>query len=230
MESRHPLETRIGHVFRNPDLLQTALIHPSARYEFNLPEDNQRLEYLGDAVLGLVTAHHLYAIKADDDEGALTIKRSAMAGTVPLARLARRMGLGEFLVFGRGEANGGGCEKAGNLADALEALIGAVYLDGGLEAAWRVFEHLFLADTGDISAADGHDNPKGRLQEWAQRHGWPVPVYTIIGEEGPAHLRRFTVAVAIADQGGATATAGSKRAAEAEAARLLLGKLETPSN
>jgi len=219
------LEQAIGYTFLTRGLLDQAFIHPSARHELNLTADNQRMEYLGDAVLGLVAAEYGYHHHAGHDEGRLTMLRSALASTSSLAETARALGLGALLVLGRGEESSGGREKESNLADALEAVIGACYLDGGLGAARRVFEALFQPAIERIDQLIPEDNPKGRLQEWAQQRGLSCPVYTVLEEEGPSHQRRYTVEVRVGTFPAALGNGSAKRIAEAAAARTLMEHL-----
>lgn len=221
------LMLRLGYTFRDPLLLTLALTHPSARNEHNLPDDNQRLEYLGDAALGLAIAATLYLDHADLGEGELTVRRSQVTSTPALATVARALGLGPALILGRGEEQSGGRDKPNNLADAIEAILGAAYLDGGLDAVRAIVEKSIAPhlDTGTSGDATNH---KGILQEWAQQHGRGCPRYTITHAEGPAHQRLFTVTVSL-DQGEtATGTGASKRTAEQQAAREMLRKIASP--
>jgi len=218
------LESKIGYAFRRPEILRLALTHPSARTELDLSDDNQRLEFVGDAVLGLLAAEYGYLHFHAMDEGDLTQLRTTVTRTGTLAEIGRGLGLGAFMIFGRGEAAGGGAIKARNLADAVEALIGAAYLDGGLPAASRIFTRLFTGSIGDPSFA-ARDNPKGLLQELAQKKGLPLPGYAVLSEEGPSHHRHFTIQVRIGDSYEATGSGSSKRIAEAAAATTLLTRL-----
>lgn len=221
------LQTSLDYTFRDTNFLHLALVHPSARNEWALPDDNQRLEYLGDAVLGLIAAEHGYRMNATLDEGQLTMMRSNISSTEALAAIARRTGLGRHLVLGKGEESSGGREKDNNLADTLEAVIGASYLDGGLEAARRIFARLFIPFMEDIAAASTSDNPKGRLQEWTQARGLPPPRYEIQAEEGPPHQKTFVMEVRAGDELSAHGRGSNKRSAEADAARNLLARIET---
>jgi ribonuclease-3 len=220
------LETLINYTFKDPSLLEQALTHSSARHERGLVFDNQRMEYLGDAVLGFLTAAYLYHHHPDLSEGPLTTWRSAVTSTAPLAAIARTLHLGSAIILGRGEESSGGREKENNLADALEALLGAVYLDGGPAAAETVFRHVFIPVLGQIRE-QAVDNPKGRLQEWAQQHALPCPVYEVVEESGPPHLRWYSVRARLNAEHQSLGQGNSKRSAETEAARNLLLKIGT---
>jgi len=216
------LEARIGHVFRKGELLVRAMTHSSIGSPTR--PDNQRLEFLGDRVLGLVMAEAL--LKADETatEGRLAPRLNALVRGETCADVAREAGLGEALRLGRSEMLTGGRRKQALLADAVEALIAAVYLDAGLEAS----RGLVLRLWGDRLARVAEDarDAKSNLQEWAQARGMPPPLYSEIAREGPDHQPRFTVEVKTADGASARASALSKRAAEQEAAALLLARLE----
>ncbi len=223
------LQKTLGYRFRDLAWLQLALTHSSARHELNLPDDNQRLEFLGDAVLGLLTADYGYHAHSERDEGVLTILRSSAASSPALAHIARTIGLGDYLILGKGEDASGGRGKEKNLADALEALIGASYLDGGLEGARRVFQHLFVPAMEQPAPAEGPANPKGELQEWAQARGLACPEYEVIKTEGPSHQPVFQVEVRLEPNAIASGAGPSKKIAEMEAARLLLAQLTNQS-
>lgn len=208
------LERQIGYRFKDRALLLAALTHPS--YRFEGPEgtqDNQRLEYLGDAVLGLLAAQHAYERHADADEGRLTVLRSRVASGRSLAETARSIGLGAYLRMGKGEERSGGRERAGMLADSLEAVFGAAWLDGGLRAGEKIFRKLVVPRLTDPDA--GSDNPKGSLQEYAQRVLQCVPEYDRLSVDGPAHAPIYRVRVRV---GECEATGEGKTRREAEAA------------
>lgn len=219
------LEQRIGHRFADRALLQEALTHSSAkRRGRHGKRSNQRLEFLGDRVLGLVIADLLVARFRDEAEGALSRRHAALVRRESLAEIGRALGLGEWLVVARSEEEGGGRTNPSILADALEAVIGALYLDGGLPVAvefittrWRDA----LAGMGEPPR-----DPKTALQEWAQAHGLGLPRYDVAGSEGPAHAPRFHVTIVLGDLPAVSASAGSKRAAEQAAAAALLAQLE----
>ncbi len=219
----------LGHRFRRPAALERALTHPSLRNERGLEStpDNQRLEFLGDAVLGLLAARYLHQLPEELDEGTMTKYRSLLTNRGTLAQIGEQWGLGPLLRLGKGEASSGGAHKDSNLADAVEALLGAVYIDGGLKASEKVFSLHFLPRLERLrgEGADA-DNPKGALQEFTQRHWQRSPTYRILGEEGPAHDRLFLAAVLWEGREIATGRAPSKRAAEARAAAAALPLLQ----
>jgi len=221
------LEQRLGYVFKDRNLLVRALTSPSFRTDRPDADglDNQRLEFLGDAVFGLLTAQFMYERYADEDEGALTVRRSHLASGRGLADLARRAGLGAYLRLGRADEAAGGRDKSRSLTDAMEAVFGAAWCDGGLSAAEAIFNALDVgADDQPIDAKT--ENPKGMLQELAQRHAWPdSPAYELVNAEGPSHAPVYTVRVRVADGRDAIASGSTKRAAEAHAAQALLERL-----
>ncbi len=191
-----PLEKRIQYHFKKKALLETALTHPSSRYETpDTVADNQRLEFLGDAVLGLLAADVLMERNPEAAEGHLTKLKSAMTSGSALASAARTLGLGEHLRLGKGEAASGGANRDSNLEDALEALLGAVWLDGGLKAARKFFERNIFQPLE--SAEPVLENPKGMLQEYAQKKGYPIPDYKVLESSGPDHARRYCVEVTV---------------------------------
>ncbi len=215
------LQQSIGYTFRDANLLSIALIHPSS----NKKENNQRLEFLGDSVLGLVVAELLYSLFPNEQEGELARRHAALVRGETLAVIATDIGLGDALMMSNGEAATGGRSNASNLEDALESLIGAMYLDGGLDAAkafilprWTALAQQTLTPPKDA---------KTTLQEWAQARGLPIPVYTLTNQVGAAHAPEFTIEVLVEGYAPASATANAKRAAEQEAARLLLETLGT---
>jgi len=199
-------------------LLLRALTHSS--YVHENPdagaEDNERLEFLGDAVVELVAAESLYRAHPDASEGSLTLQRAAIASTGGLAALARGVSLGQSLRLGRGVDKGGGRDLDSLLANALEALFGAVYLDRGLEQARRLYERLAA------SAQPGQRNYKGRLQELTQGAGWGVPGYGLLEVTGPGHKRLHLVQVRVGERVLADGAGLTRRAAEQEAARRAL--------
>ena len=220
------LEKSIGYTFRDRKLLDTALVHRSYRFENSgIDYDNQRLEFLGDAALGLVSAASLYDSMRQSDEGTLTHQRSRITSGRALARIAQRIGLGAELMLGRGEEQSGGRQRESNLADVLESVLGAVYLDGGMKAVEKVFEKLFLPE---IALATGRweENPKGELQELCQRLWHCSPQYRFVSEKGPSHERVFTVDVMIRGAVAGRGRGSSKRSAETEAAAAALEKVD----
>ena len=217
------LEEQFGYTFQNPLLLAEALTHPSLAYETHRAHfDNQRLEFLGDAVLQLVFTHELFRTFIDYNEGNLTKLRARLVSRTALAVYARARGLGAHLLMGRGEEASGGRDRSSTLSDAFEALLGAIYLDGGLEAARSVILRLCAAELARITAEPKEVNPKGQLQEMLQALSASSPHYTIIASEGPDHQKRF---VARVDWKGCTLGTGSglsKKLAETAAAEAAL--------
>jgi ribonuclease-3 len=215
-------EGRIGHVFRQPAHLICAVTHPSISSPTR--PDNQRLEFLGDRVLGLVLAEALLAADGKASEGQLAPRFNALVRKETCAEVARDIGLGEVLKLGRSEMMSGGRKKDALLGDAMEAVIAAVYLDAGFEAAKALVLRLWGTRVGRVET-DARD-PKTSLQEWAQARAMPPPRYTELGREGPDHQPQFTVEVTLENGAAETARAGTKRAAEQAAARALLARLE----
>ena len=209
-----------GYGFRDPALLREALTTPACRMVRPDAPDNQRLEFLGDAVLGMLAAERLYAAFPEEAEGPLTVRRTHMVSAAALCAAADRHGLIPRLRRNRGAK--ALSPKAKTVADAVEAIIGAAYLDGGFAAARTVFEALELATQGEADDA-GFDNPKGALQERAQALKPPRhPVYELVKSSGAAHAPVFTVRVTVEGLGTAEASAGNHKQAEAAAAANLL--------
>lgn len=215
----HPLEKILDHAFSAPALLEAALTHPS----LGKGQNNQRLEFLGDAVLGVIMAELLYGMYPQESEGELARRHAALVCGDTIAQVAEGCGLGQFIRMASSEATLGGRENPSNLEDVCEALIGALYLDGGLAPAKAfVLKHWErLARAVDAPPKDA----KTRLQEWAQGKGKPIPAYTLLAAEGPAHAPLFTVQVEVQGLPPVSAQARSKRAAEQQAAACLLEKL-----
>lgn len=216
------LEGRLGHTFRTPDHLLRAVTHASISSPTR--PDNQRFEFLGDRVLGLVMAEALLDADPAASEGQLAPRFNALVRKETCADVARTLGLGEVLKLGRSEMLSGGRRKEALLGDALEAVIAAVYLDGGFEAAKALVLRLWGGRIGAVDS-DARD-AKTALQEWAQARGMPPPTYTEAGRTGPDHQPLFTVAVTLESGARAEAQAGSKRIAEQQAAKSLLARLE----
>ncbi len=214
------LQDRLGVRFADPALLRTALTHASAVGDDREASDNERLEFLGDRVLGLLAAETVYARDADAEEGRLARLLNAIVRKESCAKIAERMDLGDALIMARGEARSGGRAKKAILADACEAVLGAAYLDGGLEAARRIFER-FWTPLFEEMTARVHD-PKSALQEWLQAQGKPAPDYRVVARGGPDHRPTFTVEAVALGLAPIEAEASSKRAAEQAAARALL--------
>jgi len=213
---------RLGHDFARPELLVRALTHGSIASPTR--PDNQRLEFLGDRVLGLAMAEALLAADRGASEGQLAPRLNALVRGETCAEIAREIGLGEVLKLGRSEMLSGGRRKEALLADALEAVLAAVYLDAGWEAA-RALTLRLWGDRLRRVEPDARD-AKTVLQEWAQAQGMPPPRYEMVDRSGPDHAPRFRIAVTLADGRAAEAEgAGTKRAIEQAAAQALLGQL-----
>lgn len=220
------LQGSLDYSFADSILLEQALTHPSCAGDCPGPlPDNQRLEFLGDAVLQLVVSLDLFQANPDMPEGELTRARAAMVNARHLARVADRVNLGDVVRLGRSEEVSGGRRRQSTRADALEAVLGAVYLDGGFDAAQRVIRRL-LED--DLSAPEDilvDDNPKGALQEYTQRHLRLAPEYEIISVSGPEHAPSYEVCVRIGDSVTCHGSGGSRREAEKEAAAAAIALL-----
>src|SRR5512143_1382499 len=210
--------------FKNPALLTRALTHRSYLNEHPEaePEDNERLEFLGDAVLDFVVANWLFRQHPDFNEGRLTSIRSALVRAEKLSELANQIGLGEHLRLGKGESSSGGRTRQTLLADAFEAVIGALYLDQGMRAVQRWLAPLLQDEVEAIIVAQGDRDAKSALQEWSQALRHITPHYRTVGEAGPDHAKRFTVAVFIGSEEAGRGEGPSKQiAAQAAAADAL---------
>ena len=213
------LEALLGYKFRNSLLLGEALTHPSLAYETQRPHfDNQRLEFLGDAVLQLALTAHLYHLFPGFAEGDLTKMRSRLVSKEALHSIAAEINLGEYVLLGRGEESSGGRQRASTMADAFEAVLGAVYLDGGFEAARDVVLKLSKREVEKVSEKPEEKNPKGQLQEVLQAILPESPVYTVVGEEGPDHDKQFVVEVKWSGTILSSGKGKNKKQAEAAAA------------
>lgn len=198
-------------------------MHRSYRFENEgIEVDNQRLEFLGDAVLGFLAAAHLYDTLRDKNEGILTALRSRITSGKALAEVAESLGLGNHLLVGKGEEGSGGRTRPSNLADAMEAVLGAVYLDSGLKGLTKVFKKIFVPLVRELSDDVWEENPKGRLQEYAQARWKKSPVYRMVKTVGPAHAAVFTVEVRINGKVWGTGIGRSKQDAERRAALAAL--------
>jgi ribonuclease III len=239
------LSAALGYEFKDPSLLRTALTHPSAisvirprrskktaaksagakaaPADIAASADNQRLEFLGDRVLGIAIAEMLFQAFPDEDEGALARRLAALVKQDSLDAIAREIGLGRYLILSRGEEDGGGRENPALLADACEAVMGALYLDGGLDIARNFVERYWQPKMA--AEAKPPQDAKTALQEWAQAAGFALPRYTVVKSEGPPHDPVFEVAVSVTGQEPVSAHGRSKRAAEQAAARTLLDRV-----
>lgn len=235
----------LGHVFSSPELLQQALTHSSHARERESSQgaspqriaDNEQLEFLGDAVLALVTSEEIFRRFPEFQEGELSKLRAHLVSERHLVRVAQELQLGEYLQLGRGEEKSGGRQKAALLADALEAVLGAVYLDGGLEPCREIICRHVIAPELESLASSGSALPltdfKSALQEKLQAAGLPQPSYTLLSESGPEHRKTFTVEARLRTRPGedhelvGRAEGSTKKRAEQEAAKLVLGKLDS---
>lgn len=226
MSDSAELQTRLGYQFRDESWLRLALTHPSIAHEANAATaHNQRLEFLGDSVLGLVLSRELFEKFPAVDEGALTKSRAKLVNAGSLAVHARILGLGAHLILSRGEENTGGRDRASALADAFESLLGAIFLDGGFEAARGFVLREFAEDFSSLTEAADIENPKGELQELLQSRSPHAPEYDFLSATGPDHDRVFECAVRHAGAELARGTGKSKKAAESAAALAALEKL-----
>ena len=212
------LEKTIGVRFKNKDLLLQSLIHRSAVRESTAHGNNERLEFLGDAVLELATTEYLYHLSGKS-EGELTNWRSALVQGQHLAEVAKELKLGEYLFMSRGEEASDGRKKTSTLANAVEALIGAIYLDQGFEVAKEFCEKFILRDLQDLLAKGKHRDEKSVFQEQAQEKFGITPHYEVIEEVGPDHDKNFTCAVFIGEEKIALGKGNSKQKAEQAAAK-----------
>ncbi|MDP6436877.1 MAG: ribonuclease III [Gammaproteobacteria bacterium] len=211
----------LQYEFKQAELLARALTHRSRS-----DNNNERLEFLGDAVLGLVIADKLHKDLPDSDEGSLSRQRAALVRKETLADISGGAGLGDAMLLGSGESRSGGHQRTSILADGLEAVFGAVYLDGGFEAATRVILHLYGKRLEDLPESEALKDPKTRLQEALQSAGHAVPVYDVKSEEGPPHARNFEVVCTISGLDiSTTGNGSSRRKAEQSAATEALNIL-----
>jgi len=221
------LQTRLGYTFRDAALLRLALTHPSVAHELGSSvQTNQRLEFLGDAVLQLVLTRELYERFPAFGEGPLTKARAKLVNRKSLAERARELRLGEFLILSHGEESQGGRERPSALADAYEAIVGAVLLDGEFEAAREFIQREFRPLLRDLTVTPVIDNPKGELQEHLQAVSSEAPQYQVVSATGPDHDRVFECTVHHGGAELARGTGKSKKAAESEAALAALRRLK----
>jgi ribonuclease-3 len=212
----------VPYAFRDPALLREALTHRS-RGRLNY----ERLEFLGDSILNFVVASRLFELRPHDSEGELSRLRSRVVRGDTLAALAADLRLGDHLIMGEGELKSGGFRRQSILADALEALFGAIYLDGGFDACRDVIQHVCDPVIIDLPDAETLKDPKTRLQEWMQARGRPLPEYQLVSEEGAEHAKRFFVSCTLPDSGREVEAQGSsRRKAEQSAARKILRELD----
>jgi ribonuclease-3 len=223
------LEAAIGHEFQNRNLLIRALTHTSHAYEaHHKPDgDNERLEFLGDSILCFLISECLVQQYPTYREGRLSILKNYLVSAPNLHEVAQKIGLGDYLLLGKGEELSGGRVKRGLLADAVEALIAAIYMDGGIDAARDFVRRAIMPKSAELpdSATTPFTNYKGALQEIARTMDLPAPRYGVVAEHGPAHARRFTIEVRLGPSYIAQAEAESKKTAGQKAAQIVLTKL-----
>ncbi len=220
------LVRRLGHVFADPHLLDRALTHASvgegvAPQTSKAPRDNERLEFLGDRVLGLLVADRLHRDFPEADEGQLSSRLHALVDRAACGRVGEALGIGQAVRLSPGETKSGGRRKEGLIADAVEAVLAAIYLDGGLEAARAAFDRAWADELAKPSER-GLSNPKSALQEWAQAQGRPLPTYQVTERSGSDHAPTFTVEVTIEGVEPLAARGRSRQDAEKAAATALL--------
>jgi ribonuclease-3 len=219
------LETRLGHNFSDPELLRRAMCHRSWVAESADTHSNERLEFLGDAVLGWVIADLVFRNYSDQAEGALTDLRKSVVNANALAEVAAELHIGDHLLLGRGEDAAGGREKPSILSDALEAVLGAVYVDGGPQEAYALVERLIGPRLAATAEHLDHLDHKSRLQEQVATEGGPPPEY-VTRAEGPDHAKRFFAGVVVAGEVIGEGTGRSKKAAEQSAAAAACATLD----
>ena len=218
------LEKKIGHSFTNKALLEKALTHSSYAYEREADKaaDNELLEFLGDSVVGLAAADFFYSAYPDLTEGDLSKFKSTATSTLSLSELAKKLNLDKAILLGRGEEKSGGRKKKTILADVFEAVVGAVYIDGGFETAKAFISRLLSSSFKPIHREFFINNYKSALQEMFQKSDLPSPTYDTLTEKGPAHKKTFVVEVRLGDRSLAKAKGRSKKIAEQQAARKAL--------
>lgn len=214
------LQQKINHRFSDTTFLRWALTHSSAGEKYNY----ERLEFLGDRVLGLVMAHLLFETYPNEREGDLAKRHAALVQGKALAIVADRIGLGDIMFLSDSEKASGGAQNRNILADGMEGIIGALYLDAGLDECFRIIKDLW----DDLLETMVHppQDPKTALQEWAQARGLPLPAYELVGREGPDHAPVFEIQVTVEGYPGWTAAGASRRKAEKIAAGMLLAHLQ----
>ena len=226
MADQKDLQAGLGYSFRDAGLLQLALTHPSVAHEQGIPmQHNQRLEFLGDAVLQLALTRVLYERFPTFGEGPLTKARAKLVNRRSLAEKGRTLKLGEYLILSRGEEAHGGRERPSALADTFEAVLGAIFLDGGFVAAEEFVERHFHEAFGALSVIPILENPKGELQELLQSRSSDAPVYHVVSTSGPDHDRVFECTVHHEGKELARGRGKSKKDAESEAALAALANL-----
>lgn len=217
------IEGVIGHTFSNSNILIQALTHPSTKKNSGTNKDYERLEFLGDSVLSLLISETLFVHFANEEEGSLAKRRAMTVSKETLSDCAGKLGFGEFIILGSGEEQTGGRTNKANLENVFEAIVGALYIDGGLEAARGFIEKNLAPYIFDHK--DAPKDPKSKLQEWAQKNGHPLPKYEVVSITGPAHQPEITISLLVADM-STRKTSYSKKDAERLAAEEIVNKLE----
>lgn len=215
------LEAKLGYGFASPALLEESVTHRSAA-----ASNNERLEFLGDSILNFVIAAQLFARRPSDTEGVLSRLRASLVNRSSLAAIARELDLGAFIRLGGGELKSGGHRRESILADALEAVFGAVFLDGGYESARDLIERLYAERLAHLPTAAQLKDPKTRLQEHLQGFRRPLPSYEVLEVSGKAHDKVFTVRCCVEGAVATEGSAASRRQAEQQAAELMLERLQ----
>lgn len=213
---------KLNYIFKDESLLEKALTHPSYNYEHNMNYDNQRLEFLGDAVLALIISDMLYNAYEDIDEGKLSKMRSALVNKNMFAGKALEIDIDRYIYLSSGEENTGGRMRLSNLADCFEAVIGAIYIDGRFIATYKVIESMFLKELDNLQSQEIYVNHKSYLQEYLQKRQQPLPVYNLKEIKGESHKLIFVVELYIGDTLVVTESASSKKEAEKRAAKKAL--------
>ena len=217
-EQRYSLEKRLNYSFNNISNLTQALSHRSAG-----KTNNERLEFLGDSLLGFVVSHMLYSKFPNQDEGILTRMRSSLIKKDSLAKIANRLELAEYIILSHAEARAGGCYRSSTLADAFEAIIAAIYFDGGFVCAEKFVKDIYVDLVANIDPDENLKDPKSRLQELLQQYALDLPVYELVDTTGPAHAQTFTVSCKIVAEGKEfVSRAGSRREGEQKTAAQAL--------
>lgn len=223
------LQQQIGYTFNKIELLEHALTHRSYANENRLSEHNERMEFLGDSVLNLVVSERLMDALPGSSEGDLSRIRAAVVSEPSLAAVAREIGLGEYLLLGKGEEQTGGRDKDSLLADSLEALVASIYLDGGIGNAGGFITRLFDATIRKARATGGTSDHKTEIQELCQERLKTLPVYTVVSESGPDHQKQFEVTLSVRGEVYGRGVGKSKKDAEQKAAKEALEKLSNGS-
>ncbi|MFC1559664.1 ribonuclease III [Candidatus Margulisiibacteriota bacterium] len=225
------LEKKIGVTFLSKALLNQSLTHSSYAYESREKiSDNERLEFLGDAVLKLVVSEYLFHKFPERQEGDLTKIRASVISDVTLASVAQRMGIGSFILLGANEKRTGGADRKSNLANSFEALLGAVYLDGGIGKSREMVLRFLTGEIDKVSKEGYIRDFKSALQEFVQKKGWGLPLYRVVNEAGPRHRRIFLMEVVIKGKSMGVGKGPSKKESEQAAAKIALSKVQKNKN